>query len=165
MKLDKFDLKILEILRKDGRMPAAHLGNLVGLTSSPTWQRVRRLEKAGLIRGYHADIAIERLGKIVTVIVPVTLENHRAPDFRRFEQAIGKIPEIVECAAVGGGVDYVLRFVVPNIERYQEIVDELLQGDLGIHRYWTYIVTKPAKPYTGVPLTALLAAERKAEVE
>lgn len=163
MKLDKFDIKILEILGKDGRIPAAQLGKRVGLTSSPTWQRVRRLEEAGLIRGYRAEIAVERLAKIVTVVVPVSLESHRAHDFRRFEQAIEKIPEIVECAAVGGGVDYVLRFVVPTVERYQAIVDELLQGDFGIGQYWSYIVTKSIKAHPGVPLAVALSGMSQAD--
>src|SRR5262249_13192606 len=109
MKLDKFDLKILQALQTDGRLPTARLADELGLTSSPTWERVRRLEEAGILRGYHADVAIERLAQITHVIVPVALESHRAPDFRRFEQGIAAIPEIVECWAVGGEMDYVLR--------------------------------------------------------
>lgn len=157
MKLDKFDLRILEALQSDGRLPTARLADQVGLTSSPTWERVRKLEEAGVLRGYHADVALERLAQLTHIIVPVALESHRTQDFRRFEQAVAQIPEIVECWAVGGEVDYVLRFVVANIDAYQAAIEKALRADLGIERYWTYVVTKSIKPYAGVPLGRLLA--------
>jgi Lrp/AsnC family transcriptional regulator, regulator of ectoine-degradation genes len=157
MKLDRYDLQIIEALQKDGRLPAARLAEQVGLTASPTWERVRKLEESGVIRGYHADVAAERLGGTTSiVIVPVTLENHRANDFRRFEQAIEKIPQVVEILAVGGGVDYVVRFVVKSIDEYQQIIEQLLRAELGIQRYWSYIVTKPIKAMQGVPVRALV---------
>lgn len=159
MKLDKFDLKILAALQDDGRLPTSRLAEQVGLTSSPTWERVRRLEEAGILRGYHADLAVERLASLTLVIVPVALENHRAQDFQRFEQAIDKIPEVVECWAVGGGVDYLLRFAVPSVEAYQALMERLLQAGIGIQRYWSYIVTKPIKPFTGFPVARLLGEQ------
>lgn len=155
MKLDRFDLKILEALQAEGRLPAARLAERVGLSSSPTWERVRKLEECGVLRGYHADIAVEQLAQVTTVVVPVVLENHRAQDFRRFEQLIEKTPEIIECWAVGGGVDYVLRFLVPNIDAYQALIEQLLHADVGIQRYWSYIVTKSIKPFAGFPLSRI----------
>ena len=71
MKLDKFDLKILRVLQADGRQPAAKLGEAIGLTPSPTWERVRKLEQSGIVRGYHADIAIEQLSQFTHIIVSV----------------------------------------------------------------------------------------------
>ncbi len=159
MKLDKFDLKILAALQVDGRLPTSRLAQQVGLSSSPTWERVRRLEESGIVRGYHADLAAERLGPLTLIIVPIALENHREQDFRRFERAIEKVPEIIECWAVGGGVDYVLRFAVPSIDAYQSLIEQLLRADVGIQRYWSYIVTKPIKPFTGFPLDRLLKSE------
>jgi Lrp/AsnC family transcriptional regulator of ectoine degradation len=156
MKLDKFDMKILEALQADGRMPATRLAEHVGLSSSPTWDRVRRLEEAGIVRGYHAAVAVEQLAPVTTIMVQVVLESHRARDFRRFQQAIEKIPQIVECWEVSGGTDYVMRFVVRSIEEYQQLIEHLLHANLGIERYWTYVVTKPVKPFTGLPLTTLL---------
>jgi Lrp/AsnC family transcriptional regulator of ectoine degradation len=159
MKIDKFDLKILEALQVDGRIPTARLAEQVGLSSSPTWERVHKLEDAGILRGYHADVAVEQLAPVVMIIVLVALESHRARDFKRFQQAIDATPEIVECWEVGGGSDYVLRFVVRNIEEYQTLIERLLQGELGIQRYWSYVVTKPAKPFTGLPVAHLLRDE------
>lgn len=159
MRLDRFDLKILAALQVDGRLPNSRLAQKIGLSPSPTWARVRRLEEAGVLRGYHADLAAERLGPITLIIVPVVLGSHRFQDFRRFEQAIEEIPEIVECWAVGGGVDYVLRFAVPSVAAYQALIEKLLQADVGIQRYWSYIATKPIKPFAGIPVARLLDAE------
>lgn len=156
MKVDKFDLKILEALQSNGRMPAARLADHVGLSASPTWERVRKLEEAGVLRGYHADVALERIAPVTLVIVPVVLEYHRGQDLLRFERAIANIPEVIECLAVGGGVDYILRFAIPRIEDYQRLIERLLEADVGIQRYWTYIVTKPIKPFAGVPVAQLV---------
>ena len=122
MKLDKFDLEILEALQSDGRLPTARLAEQVGLTTNPTWERVRKLEANGILRGYHADLAIERLASLTVIIVPVVLESRRPQDCRQFEQAIEKTPEIVECWAVGGQVDYVLRVAVAAIDDYQAMI-------------------------------------------
>lgn len=159
MKLDKFDLKILDALQADGRLPTARLASKVGLSSSPTWERVRKLEESGVLRGYHADVAVEKLAHVTTIIVPVTLENHREQDFRRFEQAIKNLSACVECWAVGGGVDYVLRFAVRTIDEYQDVIERLLRADLGIQRYWSYVVTKPIKPFSGMPIGELLEGD------
>jgi Lrp/AsnC family transcriptional regulator of ectoine degradation len=161
MKIDELDLKILEALQGDGRMSTARLAQQVGLTSSPTWERVHKLEDAGILRGYQAQVAVEELVPITMVIVLVALESHRREDFRRFQQAIDKIPQIVECWEVGGGSDYVLRFVVRSIEEYQALIEQLLQAEIAIHRYWSYVVTKAAKPYTGMPLNTLLRDDKK----
>jgi Lrp/AsnC family transcriptional regulator, regulator of ectoine-degradation genes len=162
MKLDKFDIKILEVLQTDGRLPIAQLAERVGLTTSPTWGRVRQLEEAGVLRGYHADVAMERLAQVTVVIVTITLENHRAHDLHRFETGVAAIPEIIECSAVTGAVDYVLKFVVPTVEDYQRIIDGMLNAELGIQRYWSHIVTKLAKPFAGVPVARLIAGRGEA---
>ena len=159
MKLDKFDLEILDALQSDGRLPTARLAEQVGLTTNPTWERVRKLEAAGVLRGYHADLAMEGLAPLTVVIVPIVLESRRAQDCKHFEQVIEKIPEVVECWAVGGEVDYVLRIVAPAIDDYQLLIERLLCRDLGIQRYWSYIVTKPVKPFIGIPIAKLLGEQ------
>jgi Lrp/AsnC family transcriptional regulator of ectoine degradation len=150
----------LQVLQADGRKSTASLAEEVGLTSSPTWERVRKLEQTGILRGFHADVAVEQLTTIAVVIVPVTLEYHRAQDFRRFELEVQKTPEIVECWAVGGGVDYVLRFAVRTIDEYQSLMERLLQADIGIQRYWSYVVTKAIKPFAGFPIEMLIASDK-----
>ncbi len=157
MKFDSYDIKILATLQRDGRITKLKLAEAIGLSPSPCWERMRRLQDAGLIRGFHADIDVARVVRTTTVYVEVTLQNHAAEDFARFEAAIQEVPEIVECQAIGGGADYIMKVVTTDIEAYQELIDRLLESEIGIGRYFTYIVTKPVKPPRGAPLEHLLA--------
>lgn len=156
MKLDAFDVRILAALQRDGRITKLRLAEEIGLSPSPCWERMRRLEKAGLIRGYHADIDHDQILHTATILVEITLRSHQASDFERFQNAIADIPEIVECFATGGGIDYLLKVVALDIDHYQRIIDGLLAAEVGIDRYFTYIVTREIKRERGLPLTHLL---------
>jgi Lrp/AsnC family transcriptional regulator of ectoine degradation len=156
-RLDRIDLRILDAVQRDGRITKLALAEKVGLSPTPCWMRLRKLEKAGLITGYHARLALRAVAPIATVLVEVTLGSHRQADFDRFERAIRDIPEIVSCWSVGGGVDYLLKVVARDIDAYQRLIDALLEREIGIDRYFTYIVTKTVKDETVVPLAELLA--------
>ena len=112
-KLDRIDLEILAHLQKNGRVTNVDLADAVGLSASPCLMRVRRLEKAGYITGYGAHIQIQKLGDTLTVFTEVTLSDHRATDFARFEASIRRVDEIIECHLVSGGYDYLLKFIRP----------------------------------------------------
>jgi len=118
--------------------------------------RLRKLEKAGIVSGYHARVAMRVVAPVATVLMEVTLASHRQADFDRFERAIRDIPEIVACWAVGGGVDYVVKVMAPDIDAYQRLVDGLLAREIGIDRYFTYIVTKTVKEEIVLPVAELL---------
>lgn len=154
MKLDKIDLKIIEALQRDGRIKKQALAEQVSLSPSACLERLKRLEKEGYIRGYTADVAMEKIVPYSAVLVEITLKNHRVEDFRCFEGAIATVPEIVECYAVGGGIDYIVKFIVRSIEHYQNLMDELLANDLGIDRYFSYFITKQTKK-TPYPISRL----------
>lgn len=149
MALDKIDLKIIETLQRDGRITKQSLAEEISLSPSACLERHKRLEKKGYIRGYNADIAMEKIVPYSAVWVEISLKSHRSEDFQRFENEIIKLPEIVECHAVGGGVDYIVKFVARDIEHYQAMMDSLLDSDVGIDRYFTYITTRQIKktPY------------------
>ena len=155
MKLDAIDLRILDAVQRDGRITKLALAEKAGLSPTPCWMRLRKLEKAGVITGYHARIAPRRIAPVASVMMEVTLANHRQADFERFERAISATPEIVACWSVGGGVDYILRIVATDIDAYQRLVDTLLDRNLGIARYFTYIVTKTVKDESAMPLSIL----------
>lgn len=155
-KLDAYDVRILAALQRDGRITKLKLAEQIGLSPSPCWERMRRLEQNGLIRGYHADVDLERLLHTATILVEVTLCSHQARDFERFETAIAEVPEIVECYSTGGGIDYLLKVVALDIDHYQRIIDALLLAEVGIDRYFTYIVTKQIKRDQESPLVPLL---------
>jgi Lrp/AsnC family transcriptional regulator of ectoine degradation len=143
--IDTIDLKILATLQREGRITKLALAERVNLSPTPCWTRLKRLEKAGLIRGYHADIRLERLGPYTQVLVEVTLKQHRYADFETFEAAVRSTPEIVDCYATGGGIDYMLVVAVHDIDAYQRLIDRLLMAEIGIDRYFTYIVTRMVK--------------------
>ena len=158
MRLDAIDLRILEAIQENGRITKLALAERAGLSPTPCWLRLRKLEKAGIVTGYHARVAVRRLAPVASVMMEVTLANHRQADFERFERAVAATPEIIACWSVGGGVDYILKIMAPDIDAYQRLVDSLLDRELGIDRYFTYIVTKTVKEETVLPLAALLPA-------
>lgn len=159
LKLDPIDLKILDAIQRDGRITKLALAEAVGLSPTPCWMRLARLEKAGIVSGYHARIAMRVIAPVATVLMEVTLASHRQADFDRFERAIRDIPEIVACWSVGGGVDYLMKIMARDIDAYQRLVDGLLEREIGIDRYFTYIVTKTVKEETVLPVGELIGAQ------
>ncbi|MER8366379.1 Lrp/AsnC family transcriptional regulator [Mesorhizobium sp. M0166] len=157
-KLDPIDLKILDAIQRDGRITKLALAEKVGLSPTPCWMRLRKLEKAGIVSGYHARIAMRAIAPVATVLMEVTLASHRQADFDRFERVIRDIREIVACWSVGGGVDYLLKVMARDIDAYQRLVDTLLEREIGIDRYFTYIVTKTVKEESVLPVADLLPA-------
>lgn len=149
---DAIDLRILAVLQHEGRLTRAALADQVGLSPTPCWERLRRLERAGYIRGYRADIAVEKLAPLTIMMVEVTLKQHRYQDFELFERHVRRIDEIVECHATGGGIDYMLKILVRDVDAYQRLIDGLLVADIGIDRYFTYVVTRTVKSSPQAPV-------------
>ncbi len=142
MKLDPIDLKIVSALQRDGRMTKLKLAAAVALSPAACWERLRRLESGGVIKGYTAIVDLEPDAPRTAVIVEISLKSHQQADFRRFEEAVAREPAIVACDATGGGIDYIMRVVVPDIDSYQRLIDRLLEPAIGIERYYSYVVTK-----------------------
>lgn len=159
---DAIDLKILAVLQSEGRLTKTALAARVGLSPTPCWERLRRLEKTAYIRGYRADIAIEKLASLTTILVEITLKQHRYQDFELFERHVRRIDEIVECHATGGGIDYLLKILVRDVDAYQRLIDDLLVADLGIARYFSYVVTRAIKTAPQAPVRLAIAALREA---
>jgi Lrp/AsnC family transcriptional regulator of ectoine degradation len=145
MKLDKIDIKILSALQKDGRMTKLRLADAVNLSPAACWERLSRLEKSGVIAGYTVRINPEKFARRTTVLVEIMLRSHQQADFQRFETAVLNEPAVVACDATGGGIDYMLKVMSEDIDAYQRLIDKLLTLDLGIDRYFTYVVTKSVK--------------------
>jgi len=156
MKFDKVDLNILSILQENGRITKVKLAEKANLSASACYERLCRLENARLISNYRAEVDVQRIMKTDIVVVQLVLKNHRYADFQLFEQYVKKVPQIIECLAVTGGFDYMLKFSVTNMTHYQEVFDELLQANIGIDRYFTYVVIKPVTPFRGFPLHDLM---------
>ena len=150
--LDRVDLRILAALQRSGRMSKVKLANLVNLSASACLERVRRLEKKKLILSYHANVNLAALMPIQLFLTEITLGGHRAVDFSRFERSIEKVQQVIECHALGGGIDYILKIVAPDVPAYQSLIDDLLGQEIGIERYFTYVVTKVVKNVPQLPL-------------
>ncbi|MCO6392998.1 winged helix-turn-helix transcriptional regulator [Aliihoeflea aestuarii] len=159
LKLDDRDLAMLAILREEGRLSKAELAKRINLSAAPCWERLKRLEDAGIIVGYRAEVALKKIAAHIVVFMAVELEQHRTEDFALFERAIAPLDEIVACWAVGGGFDYILQIVTRDIDSYQRLVDHLLEGRTGLARYFTYVVTKPVKQSARLPFDLLLGRE------
>lgn len=155
LKLDERDLQILSVLQREGRLSKTELASRINLSVSPCWERLKRLEEFGIIEGYEARISMKAFGTLTTVFMLGELSQHKAQDFTQFEKAINDIPEIVECWALGGGYDYLLKFVCSSIDAYQKLVERILDQEVGMTRYYTYVVTKPIKLQPAPPLFVL----------
>ncbi|WP_110684926.1 Lrp/AsnC family transcriptional regulator [Salinicola aestuarinus] len=155
MKLDRTDLRILTELQKNGRITNVELAELVHLSPSPCLMRVKKLQTAGYIAGYAALIDLAKFDEIVTVFTEVTLSSHHQIDFDRFQQAVEKVEECVECHLVSGGFDYLLKFVTRGIAEYQALIENLVEQNLGIEKYFNYIVIKSPLASPHLPLNRL----------
>lgn len=144
-RLDAIDIRILSAVQQHGQLSKTRLAELVNLSPTPCWARLDRLKAEGFIRGYHAEIVLDRIADVTQVIVTVSLTHHRKSDFDRFEAHVRDTDEITECIATGGGMDYVMKVVVPDLAAFQTLMDDLLKADLRIDRYMTYIATRQVK--------------------
>lgn len=144
-KLDRYDLNILRLLAQDGRVSKSKLADAVCLSVSALWERMKRLEDVGLISGYRAVVDWDAIRRHAWVVVEVSLSKHTAQHMQVFEDRVMRAPEVVQCYATGGGVDYVMHVRAKDIDHYQRFIDTLLLEDLAIERYFTYIVTKIVK--------------------
>jgi Lrp/AsnC family transcriptional regulator len=127
-KLDLFDRKILAVLQEEGDISVADLGERVGLTASPCWRRIQRLEESGVIRKRVALLDQSRLNLQVTVFIMVRTSQHRMDWFKSFYQLVTSMPEVVEFYRVTGNTDYFLKVVVPDIQAYDRVYKTLIQG-------------------------------------
>jgi DNA-binding Lrp family transcriptional regulator len=141
-KLDRIDINILAELQRSGRMTNSQLADRVGLSASPCLARVKRLEDSGFITGYGANINLAKLGTVQVVFASITLSDHRLTDFTKFEKSILDIEEIVECHLVSGGFDYMVKFFVKSVSHYQEVIEKILERNIGVSKYFSYIVIK-----------------------
>ncbi|ACP22136.1 putative transcriptional regulator (plasmid) [Sinorhizobium fredii NGR234] len=155
MKLDRIDIKILSELQKNGRITYVELAELVNLSATPCLARVKKLQAEGYIGGYSARINMGKLGQVLTVFTEITLRNHRQADIARFMSAIQNIEQIIECHVVSGDYDYLVKFVASSIGEYQSLMERLIEMDIGIEKYFSFVVLKSPITKYHMPLTNL----------
>jgi len=145
MNLDKFDLAILRVLQQDARASLQEISGQVGLSSTPCWNRIKRLEAEGVILGYTVRINPALIGLTDTVIVQVTLESHNDEMLYKFGQALDEIPEVLEAFLVSGAYDYYIRLVVRDTRDYERLLRERLYKIPGIRHSISSFVLRVLK--------------------
>ena len=138
--LSRIDRNILRALQKDARLSYAELARQVGLTTTPCKERVKRLEREGFIRGYHADLDPTKLGKGLVVFVQITLQRTAGDAFAEFTQAIKDVPEVEECHLVAGNFDYLIKARVRDMADYREFLGGSLMQLPGVQESTSYPV-------------------------
>lgn len=152
--LDRIDIKILAALQRNGRMTIQKLAGMVGLTARPCLERVRRLEAAGIITGYQAVLALEKLSNPVTIFAEIVLEKQGRQD--HLEKRLTAIEDVVECWEVSGDLDYLARFVCSDLARYETLTTDLIDDpNLGVARIVSHIALRPVRRFSGYPASLL----------
>lgn len=159
IKLDRIDINILAQLQRNARLTNIALASAVALSPSPCLLRVKRLEEAGYITSYNARIDLAKLGETITVFTEVTLNDHHREDFVKFEAAIRTVDEVIECHLISGGYDYLLKFITRGVAHYQSVIEDILERDIGVAKYFSYIVIKSPIEKLHYPLAKLVNVE------
>jgi Lrp/AsnC family transcriptional regulator len=150
--MDDIDRRILAALQEDAALGAAELGERVGLSATPCWRRVQRLEAAGVIRKRVALLDRDKMNLGVVVFVAVRTDQHSLEWLTRFAEAIRDIPEILEVYRMAGDVDYLLRLVVPDIAAYDAVYKRLIQR-LTLADVSSMFAMEEIKSTTALPVT------------
>lgn len=151
--MDRIDLKILAELQADARLSVVELSRRVGLTKTPCAERVRRLEKSGVIRGYHADLEPVAIGAGHIVVVQVLLASTTAHDLQRFNEGVRRIPEIESCHMIAGDFDYLLKVRTRDITEYRKVMGERISELPCVKQTHTYVVMEVVKDERCLPVS------------
>jgi DNA-binding Lrp family transcriptional regulator len=159
IRLDRIDRRILQCLQEDGRMTNVDLAKRVGITAPPCLRRVRALEEAGLIRGYHAALAPEALGFPVTVFAQVGLASQAESDLQAFEDLVRGWPEVREAHMLAGETDFLLKIVATDWDSYQRFLSARLTSAPNVAHVKSALTLRVSKAEPGVPLDEEMSAE------
>lgn len=152
VKLDRIDRKILSDLQESGRMTNVQLAERAGISAPPCLRRVRALEEAGVIKGYHAEVDANTLGYAVTVFAQVGLSTQSEVDLKKFEDLVRGWPLVRECYLVSGEADYILKIVAEDWDSYQKFLTSHLTTAPNVSHIKSALGIRVAKHKPGVPV-------------
>lgn len=150
--LDAGDLRILGVLQAEGRLTNQELADKVGMSTSPCWRRVRRLEESGVIKGYQAVLDRRSVGLGVLAFIRVGIDSHSEAEARRFEKDVLKLDEVVACYSIAGDADFLLQVVARDLDAYAEFAMTVVRRLPRIKEMQTTFVLKEIKPMQGLPI-------------
>lgn len=150
--LDEIDLKLLSLLQQNSRLTNKQLAGELGLSLTPVYERVRRLERGGYIKKYVALLDAQKLGKGLTVLAQISLKEHAKHYLKAFEEKVKHLPQVLECYYVAGDFDYILKIAVADMPAYQRFLVEELASIDPIGKVQSFFVMTEVKHTTSVPL-------------
>ena len=155
MQLDNLDRRILDALQRNAKLSNVQLAEEVGLSPSPCLRRVRLLEEAGVIRGYHAQLDRSKTGLGLTVFVGVKVERHHDESANAFRAAVIDLPEVISCHVVSGVSDFLLQVVLPDLASYEDFLFSTLLKLPGVSDIRSNFAISTVKSQTALPLDHL----------
>ncbi len=158
--VDRLDRKIMQILQEDATIPVAEIGRRVGLSTTPCWRRIQKLEEDGVITGRVALLDPKKVNVNVTAFVSITTNQHNDEWLRRFAEVIRELPEVVEFYRMAGQVDYLLRVVVPDIDAFDGFYKRLI-SKIDIADVSTAFAMERIKYTTELPLIYIPLSKEK----
>jgi Lrp/AsnC family transcriptional regulator, leucine-responsive regulatory protein len=150
--IDELDIRLLRLLQNDARLSTAQLGEHLSLSQSPTWRRLKRLEEEGVISGYHAVLSRRKLGLSVLAMVNVGMDSHDDKSARKFEEAIGLIPEVVWCHAMSGQEDFILMVVARDLDHFSTLLMDKLRKLPAVKSLRSSFSLKAVKDHVAIEL-------------
>lgn len=152
MALGKTEIKILQILQRDARVTNQELAEKIGLSASPCWRKVKKLEDDRLIQGYRAVLDRKKIGLGVMVFIQVTIDSHSESEAKKFEQQVAELEHVVACYSTGGDADFLLQVVSSDLDSYADFAMSVVRRLPGIKEMKSLFVLKEIKPLVGFPL-------------
>lgn len=150
--LDRIDRSILRVLQQDGRISFTELGERVNLSTTPCTERVRRLERDGVILGYHARLNPQMLRASLLVFVEISLNNKSGDAFDDFRRAVLKLPHVLECHLVSGDFDYLVKARISEMASYRKLLGDILLKLPHVRESKSYIVMEEVKESLTLPV-------------
>lgn len=149
--LDRIDRKILDVLQRDGRIPITDLAQQVGLSATPCADRMRRMEKAGVITGYHAHISPKAVGRNLLVFLEIKLSAKSDEVFEKIKHELHRIAQVMECHLVSGDFDYLIKARIPDMHDYRTLLGDILQRLPASAQSRSYVVMEEIKETLYLP--------------
>lgn len=151
--IDEIDYAILTILQKDGKMTFKEIANELNLTTTPIYERIKKLEKSGVIQSYKAIIDRKKLGLQLLVFCNVSLKEHQAEYLENFENDIVNFPEVISCYHIAGMYDYLIKLTVKDMDEYQVFIAKKIANIKNIAKVQSSFVMTEVKPNFDIPIS------------
>lgn len=152
MTLSTTDVKILALLQNDARMTNESVADSIGLSASPCWRKIRKLEEDEVIQGYRAVLNRRKIGLAVMVFVRVTIDSHSESEAKKFEEEVAALEDVVACYSIGGDADFLLQVVARDLDSYADFAMSVVRRLPGIKEMQSMFVLKEIKPLVSYPI-------------